>query len=141
MIALLRFQIVILVKRRFTLSICETLSSYPTNYMYNTTKLYTQIYETSIDLTKWFLDMIYPLGDIKLEEKDFILLRRGGTGFSSGLIINLKMLFWMIPIYYIRILKVRPRGTHYSKNIWTLIIFEEIFCYTLRKLDKQNTAM
>ena len=28
--------------------------------------------------------MIYPIGDIKLEESDFIALRRGGTGFASG---------------------------------------------------------
>jgi len=28
--------------------------------------------------------MIYPIGDIKLEESDFIPLRRGGTGFASG---------------------------------------------------------
>ena len=28
--------------------------------------------------------MIYPIGDIKLEESDFIALKRGGTGFASG---------------------------------------------------------
>lgn len=32
-------------------------------------------------------DMIFPIGDIKLEEEDFILLRRGGTGFASGTLI------------------------------------------------------
>lgn len=31
-----------------------------------------------------FLDMIWPIGDIKLKEKDIIDLRRGGTGFASA---------------------------------------------------------
>lgn len=30
------------------------------------------------------LDMIFPIGDIKLDESDFIALKRGGTGFASG---------------------------------------------------------
>ena len=35
-----------------------------------------------------FLDMIFPIGDIKLEESDFIPLKRGGTGFASGTVEN-----------------------------------------------------
>ena len=30
--------------------------------------------------------MIFPIGDIKLEESDFIPLKRGGTGFASGIV-------------------------------------------------------
>jgi len=29
-------------------------------------------------------DMIFPIGDIKLDESDFIALKRGGTGFASA---------------------------------------------------------
>ena len=29
-------------------------------------------------------DMIFPIGDVKLTEDDFIPLRRGGTGFASA---------------------------------------------------------
>ena len=29
-------------------------------------------------------DMIFPIGDVKLTDDDFIPLRRGGTGFASA---------------------------------------------------------
>lgn len=40
------------------------------------------ITSASMDVIK--KDMIFPIGDIKLTEADFIALRRGGTGFASA---------------------------------------------------------
>jgi len=36
----------------------------------------------SMDVVK--KDMIFPIGDVKLTDDDFIPLRRGGTGFASA---------------------------------------------------------
>ena len=46
--------------------------------------------------------MIFPIGDIKLEESDFIPLKRGGTGFASGIIENFFDIFRFYSKYFWR---------------------------------------